>query len=95
MGLQGKARDQEERGSMSRIKGSIELEFPNEEIAKIVYESVLFEHKSVPYRRSRLDFSLKGPKIIMRFTAEDNSALRGTINSYLRWIKVALDVAEL
>ncbi|KUK28010.1 MAG: Uncharacterized protein XD61_1456, partial [Thermococcus sp. 40_45] len=42
MGLQGKARDQEERGNMSRIKGSIELEFPNEEIAKIVYESVLF-----------------------------------------------------
>jgi len=41
---------------MSRIKGSIELDFPNEEIAKIVYESVLFEHKTVPYRRSRFFF---------------------------------------
>ncbi|NJE25821.1 hypothetical protein E3E22_04130 [Thermococcus sp. MV5] len=80
---------------MSKIRGSIEIEFPNEEVARVVYESVLFEHKTVPYRRSKLDFSLNGPKIIINFVADDNSALRGTINSYLRWIKVALEITEL
>ncbi|HDD31130.1 MAG TPA: hypothetical protein ENF72_00690 [Thermococcus litoralis] len=77
------------------IKGVIEIEFPNDEIAKIVYESVLFEHKTVPYRRSKMDFSLRENKVVMEFLAKDNSALRGTLNSYLRWIKVALDVVEL
>lgn len=77
------------------IRGTIEIELPNNEIARVVYESVLFEHKTVPYRRSKMNFSLKENKVVMEFTAKDNSALRGTLNSYLRWIKVALDVVEL
>ena len=77
------------------IRGVVEIEFPNDEIAKIVYESVLFEHKTVPYRRSKMDFSLRENKVVMEFLTKDNSALRGTLNSYLRWIKVALDVVEL
>jgi len=77
------------------IKGYIEIEFPDEEIARIVYESVLIEHETVPYRRTKGKFTLEGKKIKFEFTAEDNSALRGTINSYLRWIKVALDSIEV
>jgi len=73
----------------------IELVFPDEETARVVYESVLYEHKTVPYRRSRIDFLLDGRKIVIRFLAKDNSALRGTLNSYLRWIKVAMDSLEL
>ena len=73
----------------------IELAFPDEETARVVYESVLYEHKTVPYRRSRIDFLLDGRKIVIRFLAKDNSALRGTLNSYLRWIKVAMDSLEV
>ena len=73
----------------------IELTFPDEETARVVYESVLYEHKTVPYRRSRIDFLLDGRRIIIRFLAKDNSALRGTLNSYLRWIKVAMDSLEV
>ncbi|GAB6135741.1 KEOPS complex subunit Pcc1 [Thermococcus prieurii] len=73
----------------------IELAFPDEETARVVYESVLYEHKTVPYRRSRIDFLLDGRRIVIRFLAKDNSALRGTLNSYLRWIKVAMDSLEL
>ncbi|NJE06490.1 hypothetical protein E3E36_10130 [Thermococcus sp. M36] len=77
------------------IEGVIELVFPDEKTAGIVYESVLYEHESVPYRRSRIDFLKEGKKITMRFLASDNSALRGTLNSYLRWIKVAMDSLEV
>ncbi|AEK72486.1 KEOPS complex Pcc1-like subunit [Thermococcus sp. 4557] len=72
----------------------IELSLPDEETAKIVYESVLYEHESVPYRRSRIEFLREGNRVIIRFLARDNSALRGTLNSYLRWIKVAIDAIE-
>ena len=73
----------------------IELAFPDEETAKVVYESVLYEHKSVPYRRSKIEFFKDGNRIRIRFLARDNSALRGTLNSYLRWIKVAMDSLEV
>ncbi|NJF24594.1 KEOPS complex subunit Pcc1 [Thermococcus sp. Bubb.Bath] len=77
------------------IEGFIELSFPDEETARVVYESVLHEHRTVPYRRSRIEFLLNGRKVIIRFLARDSSALRGTINSYLRWIRVAIDSLEV
>ncbi|WP_048149279.1 KEOPS complex subunit Pcc1 [Palaeococcus ferrophilus] len=77
------------------IRGIIEIEFPNEEVARVVYESVKLEHESVPYRRSRIEFRQEGRKVVIEFTAADNSALRGTLNSYLRWIKVAMDSFEI
>lgn len=77
------------------IEGYVEIEFPSEDVARIVYESVLVEHKTVPYRRTRGKFILRGRKIRLEFTATDNSALRGTLNSYLRWIKVAMDSLEV
>ncbi|WP_297470625.1 KEOPS complex subunit Pcc1 [Thermococcus sp.] len=89
MGLQGGT------GEDWPIEGIIELSFPDEETARIVYESVLYEHKTVPYRRSRIEFLRDGKRLIIRFLAKDNSALRGTLNSYLRWIKVAMDSLEL
>ncbi|MDV3103642.1 KEOPS complex subunit Pcc1 [Thermococcus waiotapuensis] len=76
------------------IEGYIEIEFPTEEVARIVYESVLYEHESVPYRRSRIEFLRDGKKVVIRFLAKDNSALRGTLDSYLRWIKVAMESLE-
>ena len=91
MGLQGSAGTKEEWP----VEGVIELSFPDEERAKVVYESVLYEHESVPYRRSRVEFLREGNRIIIRFLARDNSALRGTLNSYLRWIKVAMDSLEI
>jgi KEOPS complex subunit Pcc1 len=92
MGLQGSGVAEEKEWP---IEGVIELSFPDEETARVVYESVLYEHESVPYRRSRIDFILEGNKIVIRFLARDNSALRGTLNSYLRWIKVAMDSLEV
>ncbi len=73
----------------------IELSFPDEETARVVYESVLYEHESVPYRRSKIEFLRDGKKIVIRFLTKDNSALRGTLNSYLRWIKVAIDSTKI
>ncbi|WP_297071505.1 KEOPS complex subunit Pcc1 [Thermococcus sp.] len=91
MGLQGSHPPREDWP----IKGVVELFFPDEETAKVVYESVLYEHKSVPYRRSRIKFIREGRKLVIQFSTRDNSALRGTLNSYLRWIKVAIDSTEV
>lgn len=77
------------------VEGYIRIEFPSEEVTRVVYESVRLEHETVPYRRSEIDFRREGKAIILEFKATDNSALRGTLNSYLRWIKVAMDSFEV
>ncbi|WP_297509698.1 KEOPS complex subunit Pcc1 [Thermococcus sp.] len=77
------------------IEGLIEIALPNEETARVVYESVRYEHESVPYRRSRIEFLRRENRIIIKVLARDSSALRGTLNSYLRWIKVAIDSLEV
>ncbi len=89
MGLQG--------GEKVRwpIEGVIELILPDEEIAEVVYRSVLYEHRTVPYRRSKIEFELEGRKIVIRFLTRDTSALRGTLNSYLRWIRAAIDSLDV
>ncbi|WP_048146522.1 KEOPS complex subunit Pcc1 [Pyrococcus abyssi] len=78
-----------------RVQGKIVIEFPSEDIAEVVYTSVLYEHVSVPYRRSRVNFRREGRRIVLEIEANDSSAMRGTVNSYLRWIKVALDVLNI
>ncbi|RLF87941.1 hypothetical protein DRN82_07135 [Thermococci archaeon] len=78
-----------------KVRGRIVIEFPSEDIAKVIYEAVLYEHLSVPYRRSEIKFRLEGKRIIIDIKATDSSAMRGTVNSYLRWIKVAMDAIDL
>ncbi|AEH25494.1 KEOPS complex subunit Pcc1 [Pyrococcus yayanosii] len=78
-----------------KIEGRLVLEFPSEDVAKVVYQAVLYEHLTVPYRRSEIEFRLDGRRIVIELRADDSSALRGTLNSYLRWIKVAIDAVEI
>ncbi|AFK21642.1 KEOPS complex subunit Pcc1 [Pyrococcus sp. ST04] len=75
--------------------GRIVIEFPSKEVAEVVYKAVLYEHLSVPYRRSEIEFLLDDNRIILEIKATDSSAMRGTVNSYLRWIKVAMDAVEV
>jgi len=77
------------------VKGRIVIEFPSEDIARIIHEAVFYEHVSVPYRRSRISFERDKNKIILEIIATDSSAMRGTVNSYLRWIKVAMDAIDI
>lgn len=42
--------------------------------------------------RTKVTADLEGDKMVLRLQASDLSALRASINSYLRWIKIAEDM---
>ncbi|HIJ00391.1 MAG: complex subunit Pcc1 [Candidatus Methanomethylophilaceae archaeon] len=45
--------------------------------------------------RSRVDGRVDGNELMLEFEAEDISALRAALNSYIGWIKITEDINSL
>jgi len=66
----------------------------DKETAGIIASSLLPESKrNVP--RTKVEIKNKKNKLVLSITADDVSALRAGINSYLRWIKTAVDMSSI
>ncbi len=48
--------------------------------------------RSIP--RTSVEVDVEGDELVVNVMAEDVNALRAALNSYLRWIKLALDTEE-
>ena len=74
-------------------KASFIFDFDSEEEARIVSESLIPEIKhKIPKTKVKVCISKK--RFTMKVEAKDSSSLRAACNSYLRWIKTALDVKK-
>lgn len=62
--------------------------------ADIIAKSLLPENKrNMP--RTKVEIENKKGKLVLSIMAEDNSALRAAVNSYLRWIKTGIDMSKI
>jgi tRNA threonylcarbamoyladenosine modification (KEOPS) complex Pcc1 subunit len=74
-------------------KASFIFDFDSEEEARIVAESLTPEIKNeIP--KTKVEVSLSKKRFTLEVEAKDVSSLRAACNSYLRWIKTALDVKK-
>jgi len=55
----------------------------------------LLEFETAPDYRSSMTISVEGNSIIIRIDAEDATSFRASINSAIKWIKLALEINEL
>ena len=46
-------------------------------------------------KRSKVEMTREGLKIVLKVEAKDTIALRATLNTYLRWINSTIDTLEL
>jgi len=70
----------------------ITLHFPSKKRLEMVLKALKPETKMHPStRRSKVKVTSKQKSLILNFEAEDTSALRASINSYLRWIMLIND----
>ena len=79
---------------MWEAKASIQIEFSSENRAIIVLNALKPETKESPTQRARVDVKRDGQKLTLLFEAKDTTALRASINSYTRWIKMINDFLE-
>ena len=80
---------------LKSINSDIVIDFDSEKQAKIVYDSILLEFETSPDYRSSMDLILEKNKIIIKINAEDATSFRASINSAIKWIKLAVEINEL
>ncbi len=80
---------------LERVKSNIAVEFENESQAKIIYDSIILEFETAPDFRSSMTLELDGSNILINIDAEDSTSFRASVNSAIKWIKLALEINNL
>ena len=80
---------------LERVKSNIVIEFDNADQAKIIYDSILLEFDTAPDFRSSMTIDLDESDIIINIDAEDSTSFRASVNSAIKWIKLALEINNL
>ncbi len=78
-----------------KAKAVIRLNFSSEKQLKVVMEALRPETETSSTPRSRVEMKAEGHSLILEFMARDTSALRASLNSYLRLIGVAMKLQKL
>lgn len=77
-----------------RAEATINIEFKSEKILETVFNSLKPETLSAPTKRSRAHIWVNGKTLMIKFEARDTTALRAALNSYLRWIKLIVEIIQ-
>ena len=80
---------------LERVKSNISVEFEDDRQAKIIYESIILEFETAPDFRSSMTIDLDGSNIMINIDAEDSTSFRASVNSAIKWIKLALEINNL
>lgn len=80
---------------LERVTSNITVEFESSSQAKIIYDSILLEFNTAPDFRSSMNLKLDGSNILIEIDAEDSTSFRASINSAMKWIKLALEINNL
>jgi KEOPS complex subunit Pcc1 len=80
---------------LERVKSNMVVEFESENQAKIVYDAIILEFETAPDFRSSMTIELDGCDIIIDIDAQDATSFRASVNSAIKWIKLALEINNL
>ena len=80
---------------LERVKSNIVVEFENANQANIIYDAILLEFETAPDFRSSMTIELDGSNILINIDAEDSTSFRASVNSAIKWIKLALEINNL
>jgi tRNA threonylcarbamoyladenosine modification (KEOPS) complex Pcc1 subunit len=75
-------------------KASIRLKFRSKEQMQSIFKALKPETRAPVSSRSKVNMTVDGDALILAFEAQDTSALRAAINSYLHWMLLTREVLE-
>jgi KEOPS complex subunit Pcc1 len=75
------------------IEAVIKIQF-NEKILEIIETSLTPESESPSSDRSKTSIRVEDKHLIIRTSAADTTALRASLNSYLRWVNGIQNILE-
>jgi KEOPS complex subunit Pcc1 len=77
-----------------KTKATVNLILPSKQQAQIIIDALKPEISHPPSRRSKAIMRIEDRVLILEIETEDTTALRASLNSYLRWIKSVCDVLK-
>jgi len=77
-----------------RAEATVKFEFKSEQVLKTVFNALKPETLSAPTRRSKTYIEVNGKTLTLKFEAKDTTALRAALNSYLRWIRLIVEILD-
>ena len=80
---------------LESVKSDITIEFESSSQAKIIYDSIVLEFNTAPDYRSSMTLKVDENKILINIDAEDSTSFRASVNSAIKWIKLALEINNL
>lgn len=80
---------------LERVRSNIVIELEDNTRAKIIYDSIILEFSTAPDFRSSMTIDLDEYNIIINIDAEDSTSFRASVNSAIKWIKLALEINNL
>ncbi len=80
---------------LESVKSNICVEFESSAQAKIIYDAIILEFETAPDFRSSMTIDLEGSNILINIDAEDSTSFRASVNSAIKWIKLALEINKL
>ncbi len=78
-----------------KTQAVIRLNFSSEKQLKVVLEALRPEIETSVTSRSEVQMKAEGHGLVLDFRARDTSALRASLNSYLRLIGVAMNLQKI
>lgn len=78
-------------GRTQKTQAKICIKMPSECHAHVIFQALKPESSKQLTHRSKVDIVAKGKNIILEFYANDTSALRAAMNSYLHWVLAIRD----
>ena len=76
------------------IKASIRLKMKSKEQLNVIFNALEPETRAPVSSRSAVTIKKDGKTLNLTFEAEDTSALRAAINSFLQWILLTREILE-
>jgi len=79
---------------IGKCSALVKLKFPSEKEARIFWEALKPETESPATPRSRVRVEQKRSVLILSFEANDTTAIRASLNSYLSWLHLLKNVHD-
>ena len=82
--------------TQSDVTGNSILEIPldSERVANILYSALLPETESIHSDRATTKISVRGSLLIVEIDANDLTALRAALNSFVAWISACMKTID-
>ena len=78
-----------------KAKAVVRINFSSDEQLRVVLDAIKPETEISSTKRSEIQIKAENQCLILEFGAKDTSALRASMNSYLRLIGVAINLQKL